>query len=107
MYLHAHCILHESTQINVCQSHSQSRAKVVFVTTVEKDNFDYTKINAHFKNFTASLLEGLTHKWKHSPLLASITSPPYVGKQLTVLLHTQRRLSRYHDCVLQCSTNAK
>ena len=29
-------------------------------------------------------------------LLASLTSPPYVGKQLTVLLHTQQRLSRYH-----------
>jgi len=34
--------------------------------------------------------------------IASSTSPPCVGKQLTVLLHTQRRLSS-----LQCSTNNK
>lgn len=35
--------------------------------------------------------------------IASSTSPPCVGKQLTVLLHTQQRLSRG----LQCSTNNK
>ena len=31
---------------------------------------------------------GLIHEWKHT-LLAPCTSPPYAGKQLTVLFHTQ------------------
>ena len=55
----------------------------MFVTTLGMDNFDCTKMNAHFKKFTACLREGLIHEWKQA-LLA-----PYVAKQLTALFHTQ------------------
>ena len=34
-------------------SSSLSQARLMFVTTLEMDNFDCTKTNAHFKKFTA------------------------------------------------------
>ena len=34
----------------------------MFVTTPGMDNFDCTKMNAHFKKFTACLQEGLIHE---------------------------------------------
>ena len=39
-------------------------------TTLGMDNFDCTKMNAHFKKFTACLREELIHEWKQA-LLAS------------------------------------
>ena len=50
------------------QSYSQSRARLMFVTTLGMDNFDCTKMNAHFKKFTACLREGLIHKCKQALL---------------------------------------
>ena len=47
----------------IVQSHFQSQAGLMFVTTLEMNNFDCTKINAHFKKFTACLWEGLIHEW--------------------------------------------
>ena len=38
----------------------------MFVTTLEMDNFDRTKMNARFQKFTACLQEGLIHEWKQS-----------------------------------------
>ena len=45
--------------------HSQSRARLMFVTTLGMDNFDCTKMNAHF---TTCLWEGLIHTWKQALL---------------------------------------
>ena len=69
------------------QTYSQTRARLMFVTTLEMDNFDCTKMNARFQKFTALSTGGA-----HSRVEASITSPtssPYVAKQLTALFHTQ------------------
>ena len=59
----------------------------MFVTIVGMDNFDCTKMNAHFEKFTACVRGGA-----HSRVAASITSPTsplHVAKQLTALFHTQ------------------
>ena len=40
----------------------------MFVTTLEMDNFDCTKMNACFQKFTACLREGLIHEWKQALL---------------------------------------
>ena len=66
----------------------------MFVTTLGMDNFDCTKMNAHFKKFTACLREGLNSRVEAS--VTSPTSPPYVAKQLTVLFHTQLSCLRQH-----------
>ena len=58
------------------QSYSQSQARVMFVTTLGMDNFDCTKMNAHFKKFTA--MGGARSQME--ACIASPTSPPYVGK---------------------------
>ena len=52
------------------QSYSQSQARVMFATTLGMDNFDCTKVNAHF---TACLWEGLIDEWKQA-LLAPLLS---------------------------------
>ena len=57
-------------------------------TALKMDNLDCTKINAHFKKFTACLREGLIYDC-YCYYIASPTSPPYVGTQLTALFHTQ------------------
>ena len=44
----------------------------MFVTTLGMDNFDCTKMNAHFQKFTACLSEGLIHEWKHA-----FPAPPF------------------------------
>ena len=50
-------------------SYSQSQARLMFVTTLGIDNFDdCTKMNAHFKKFTACPREGLIHEWKQASL---------------------------------------
>ena len=49
-------------------TYSQTRARLMFVTTLEMDNFDCTKMNAPFQKFTACLREGLIHKWKQALL---------------------------------------
>ena len=60
------------SQINLCQpfvqTYSQTRARLMFVTTLEMDNFDCTKMNARFQKFTACLREGLIHEWKQALL---------------------------------------
>ena len=50
------------------QIYSQTRARLMFVTTLEMDNFDCTKMNARFQKFTACLREGLIHEWKQALL---------------------------------------
>ena len=50
------------------QTYSQTRARLMFVTTLEMDNFDCTKMNARFQKFTACLQEGLIHEWKQALL---------------------------------------
>ena len=72
----------------------------MFVTALEIDNLDYTKINAQFKKFTACLQEGLIYKWKHTVLA------PYVGKQLTALFHSYTAMVDI-CCLQHCSTNGK
>ena len=41
-------------------------ARLMFVATLGMDNFDCTKMSAHFKKFTACLWEGLIHEWKQA-----------------------------------------
>ena len=50
------------------QTYSQTQARLMFVTTLEMDNFDCTKMNARFQKFTACLREGLIHEWKQALL---------------------------------------
>ena len=54
----------------------------MFVTTLGMDNFDCTKMIAHFKKFTACLREGLIHEWKQA-LLAP--PPPWAYPTNTLL----------------------
>ena len=61
------CISNQS-MLAFAQSYSQSQARLMFVTTLGMDNFDCTKMNAHFKKFTACLREGLIHEWKQALL---------------------------------------
>ena len=74
----------------------------MFVTTLGMDNFDCTKMNAHFKKFTACLREGLIHEWKQALL-----APP-----LPFMLLSNSRLCSTHavttlqlSCPLQRSTS--
>ena len=63
----------------------------MFVTTLEMDNFDCTKMSAHFQKFIACLREGLiNHEWKQALLAPPL---PLHAKQLTALFHTQPLLS--------------
>ena len=64
----------------------------MFVTTLEMDNFDCTKMNACFQKFTACL--------RVEASITSPTSPPYVAKQLTALFYTQLLLSVLLYCTL-------
>ena len=66
----------------------------MFVTTLGMDNFDCTKMNAHFKKFTACLRQGSFT----SESITSPTSPPYVAEQLMVLFHTQPLFSFLGYC---------
>ena len=69
------------------QSYSQSQARLMFGATLGMDNFDCTKMNAHFKK-NHSLSTGGAHS-RVEASITSPTSPPYVAKQLTVLFPTQ------------------
>ena len=85
------------------QSYSQSQARLMFVTTLGMDNFDCTKMNAHFEKFTACLREGLIHEWKQTLL-----APPLP----LISLNNSRLCSTDSHCsaslwVPQCSTNDK
>ena len=42
-------------------------------TALKMENYDCTKINAHFKKFTACLWEGLIHKWMMKQPLSGTT----------------------------------
>ena len=50
------------------ETYFQTRARLKFVTTLEMDNFDCTKMNARFQKFTACLRERLIHEWKQALL---------------------------------------
>ena len=54
------CISNQSMSAFV-QCYSQSQARLMFVATLEMDNFDCTKMNAHFKIFTALKAAGHDH----------------------------------------------
>ena len=70
------------------QSYSQGQAILMFVTTLGMDNLDCTKMNAHFKKFTACLRGGLFHEWKQA-LLAPL---------LPLMLLYNSRLCSTHNC---------
>ena len=79
------------------QTYSQTRARLMFVTTLEMDNFDCTKMNARFQKFTACLREGLIHKRKQAllapplPLMLLTTHgsvPHTTAPQRSALLHS-------------------
>ena len=75
----------------------------MFVTTLGMDNFDCTKIIAHFKKFTACLREGLIHEWKQA-LLAPPSPLMLVKKTHSSVPHT----ATVDISFLQhCSTNGK
>ena len=78
------------------QSYSQSQARLMFVTTLGMDNFDCTKMNAHFKKFTACLREGLIHEWKQALL-----APPLP----LMSLNNSRFCSTHKSCLQQHGTN--
>ena len=65
MYLKSICASFCSELLTIF---SQSQARLMFVTTLGMDNFDCTKMNAHFQKFTACLREGLIHEWKQALL---------------------------------------
>ena len=48
---------------------TQRQARLMFVNCSKMDNLDCTKINAHFKNFTTCVREGLIHERKLAPPL--------------------------------------
>ena len=60
----------------------------MFVTSLGMDNFDCTKMNAHFKKNSQLVYGGGAHS-RVEASITSPTSPPYVAKQLTALFHTQ------------------
>ena len=72
-------------------------------TALKMDNLDCTKINAHFKKFTACLREGLIHEWKQALL-----APP-----LPLMSLNNSRLCSTHSHhsaplgIAECSTNDK
>ena len=65
------------------------------------DNFDCTKMNAHFEKFTACLWEGLIHEWKQALL-----APPL---PLMSLHNNSLLCSTHNHCsgpwILERSTN--
>ena len=75
----------------------------MFVTTLGMDNFDCTKMNAHFEKFTTCLREGLIHEWKQALLAPPL---PLMSLNNSRLCSTHSRRSaplRLSDC----STNDK
>ena len=60
----------------------------MFVTTLGMDNFDCTKMDAHFKKFTACLQEGLIYEWKQALL-----APPLP----LMWLHNSRPVTHSHS----------
>ena len=74
----------------------------MFVTTLGMDNFDCTKINAHFEKFTACLREGLIHEWKQALL-----APPLPLMSLNNSRLCSTHSHRSAPCLSDCSTNDK
>ena len=78
------------SQISLCQLLFRATLKVrldsCLSLLLRMDNFDCTKMNAHFKKFTACLREGLIHKWKQALL-----APP-----LPIMLLNNSRLCSTH-----------
>ena len=66
------------------------------------DNLDYTKNQCTFQKIHSLSMGGADSRVL--AYIVSPTSPPYVGKQLTALFHTQPLLSY---CLQHCSTNSK
>ena len=72
----------------------------MFVTTLEMDNFDCTKMDARFQKFIACLREELIHKWKQALL-----APP-----LPLMLLNNSQLCSTHNrssasSLLHCNNN--
>ena len=84
------------------QSYSQSQARLMFVTTLGMDNFDCTKMNGHFKKFTACLQEGLIHEWKQALL-----APPLSLMSLNTHGSVPHTATVQLPWLSDCSTNDK
>ena len=66
------------------------------------DKLDRTKINAHFKKFTACLWKGLIHEWYHT-LLAPPLPLILVNNSQLCSTHSHG----WHPSLQHCSTNGK
>ena len=84
------------------QSYSQSQARLTFVATLGMDNFDCTKMNAHFQKFTACLREGLIHEWKQALLAPPL---PLMSLNNSRFCSTHTTTTLQLSCLLQRSTN--
>ena len=73
----------------------------MFVTTLGMDNFDCTKMNAHFKKSTVCLREGLIHKWKQALLVPLL---PLILLNNSQLCSIHKHSSAFFS-ILQCATN--
>ena len=78
-------------QINLCKLLFRATLKVwlgsCLSTALIMDNLDCTKINAHFKKFTACLREGIIHDYQHT-LLAPPFSLMSVNNSLLCSTHS-------------------
>ena len=74
----------------------------MFATTLGMDNFDCTKMNAHFKKFTACLREGLIHEWKQALLAPPL---PLMSLNNSRFCSTHKKSPLQLACLRQVSTN--
>ena len=72
----------------------------MFVTTLEMDNFDCTKMNACFQKFTACLQEGLIHEWKQALL-----APPLLLMLLNNSCSVTHTTAPRCSSLLHCNNN--
>ena len=79
--------------------------KLMFVTTLEMDNFDCTKMNAHFKKFTASMRERLIYEWKHTFLAPPLPLMSVNNSRLCSTRSVPHTTTVQLSCALECSTN--
>ena len=81
----------DQSRIAFVQSHSQSQARLMFVNCSQNG-----QLGLYQNQCTFQKIHSLSMGGAHSRLLAHIaspTSPPYVGTQLTALFHTQPLLT--------------
>ena len=81
------------SQINLCQRLFRATLKVrldpCLSLTLGMDNFDCTKMNAHFEKFTALSTGGAIHEWKQVLLAPPLPLMSLNNCQFTALFHTQ------------------